>query len=131
MAARGTATVAGAGALGLACALALADAGFKVSVCDPAPFQANASGVAAGMLAPVFEAVLDGQAAAHADLLLAARDLWPALEARSGVRVDRSGALAAGSAGWLADVAAGIARLGLHATEVPRITADALAPGLA
>jgi len=122
--------VAGAGALGLACALALADAGFDVTVCDPAPFGDNASGVAAGMLAPVFEAALDA-AAPPFSLLLAARDRWPALEARAGVQVERSGALAAGSTDWLGRVAAGIARLGLHATEIPRRAATALAPGLA
>ncbi|WP_374532535.1 FAD-dependent oxidoreductase, partial [Phenylobacterium sp.] len=75
-------TVAGAGALGLTTALALADAGAQVTVFDPAGPGDNASGVAAGMLAPAFEAVLDPAAAPHFDLLLAARDLWPALEAR-------------------------------------------------
>lgn len=131
MASNAKVTVAGAGALGLSCALALADAGFAVTVCDPAQPFANASGVAGGMLAPVFEAVLDPGAAAHFDLLLAARNLWPALEARSGVRLDRTGALAAGRADWLEGVAAGVARLGLHPTEIPRRTAVALAPGLA
>lgn len=121
-------TVAGAGALGLASALALADAGCRVTVCDPG--GGNASGVAAGMLAPAFEAVLDETAAAHLGLLLAARDLWPALEARAGVRLDRSGALAVGSSAWLAQVRAGFIRQGLHATELPRSALDALAPGL-
>ncbi|MDB5445996.1 MAG: D-amino acid oxidase family protein [Phenylobacterium sp.] len=124
-------TVAGAGALGLACALALAEAGFKVTVCDPADPAANASGVAAGMLAPVYEAVLDPAAQGHFDLLLAARNLWPALEARHGVRLERTGALAAGADHWLAGVAAGITRLGLHPTEISGHTARALAPGLA
>jgi len=124
------ATVAGAGALGLSCAIALADAGFEVTVCDPAPNGPNASSVAGGMLAPVFEAVLDAEARPHFDLLLAARDLWPAMEARTGVRVDRSGALAAGRRDWLHLVSLGLGRLGLHATEIPRAAADALAPGL-
>jgi glycine oxidase len=131
MTAAAKATVAGAGAVGLSCALALADAGFAVTVCDPAPPFAGASGVAGGMLAPVFEAILDAEAAPHFDLLLGARDLWPALEARSGVRVDRAGALAAGAAPWLQTLAAKMTRLGLHATEVPRRAAEALAPGLA
>jgi glycine oxidase len=131
MASNAKVTVAGAGALGLSCALALADAGFAVTACDPAPPFANASGVAGGMLAPVFEAVLDPEAAAHFDLLLAARNLWPGLEARSGVRLDRTGALAAGRADWLQSLMAGVARLGLHPTEIPRRTAEALAPGLA
>jgi len=130
MSRKATATVAGAGALGLSCALALADAGFAVTVCDPGPPLANASAVAGGMVAPTFEAVLDAAAAPHLDLLLAARDLWPALEVRSGVRVDRTGALAAGRAEWLGELATAFARLGLHATEIPRRTVEDLAPGL-
>jgi glycine oxidase len=131
MSRKGTATVAGAGALGLSCALALADAGFAVTVCDPGPPLANASAVAGGMVAPAFEAVLDPEAGDHFDLLLAARNLWPALEARSGVRLDRTGALAAGRSGWLHGVQAALGRLGLHATEIPRRAAEDLAPGLA
>jgi len=123
--------VAGAGALGLSCALALADAGFAVTVCDPGPPLGNASAVAGGMIAPSFEAVLDPEAAAHFELLLAARDLWPALAARSGVSLDRTGALAAGRSEWLQQVSAALASLGLHATEIPRRTAEDLAPGLA
>jgi glycine oxidase len=130
MSRKATATVAGAGALGLSCALTLAEAGFAVTVCDPGPPFANASAVAGGMLAPAFEAVLDPAAADHFDLLLAARNLWPALEARSGVRLDRTGALAAGRSGWLHGLQATLGSLGLHATEIPRRTAADLAPGL-
>jgi glycine oxidase len=131
MARGGRITVAGAGALGLSIALALADEGFQVTVCDPAEPFAGASGVAAGMLAPGFEAVLDPQAAADFDLLLAARDLWPTLEARAGVQLDRSGALASGSEAWLAGVRAGLTKLGLHGVELAEATVGALAPGLA
>lgn len=123
-------TIAGAGALGLSCALALADAGARVTVCDPADPTANASGVAGGMIAPVFEAVLDPEARGHFDILLAARDLWPALAARSGAELDRSGALAVGSEAWLDKVAAGFAGLGLRPAEVAHTTAGAMAPGL-
>jgi glycine oxidase len=125
-----TVTVAGAGALGLSTALSLADAGCRVTVFDPAGPFANASGVAAGMLAPAFEAALDEVVREDFDLLVAARDLWPALEARAGVAVDRSGAMAAGSDGWLGRVRAAFDRLGLHAAELPRRTAEDLAPGL-
>lgn len=131
MTTKSTVTVAGAGALGLSCALALADAGFAVTVCDPGPALGNASAVAGGMIAPSFEAVLDVEATAHFDLLMAARDLWPALEARSGAALDRTGALAVGRADWLQQVATRLAALGLHASEIPRSAADALAPGLA
>lgn len=122
-------TVAGAGALGLSAALALADAGCSVTVCDPAP-ATSASSVAAGMLAPVFEAVLDAEAAPAFELMMAARDLWPGVEARAGVRLDRAGTMAVGGEAWLADVSAGLGRLGLHGIELPRSTAEALAPGL-
>jgi glycine oxidase len=125
-----TITVAGAGALGLTSALALADAGHAVTVWDPAEPLANASGVAAGMLAPVSEAVLDPAAAGHLDLLLSARNLWPQLETRAGIFVDRTGALAVGSDVWLERVAAAAGGLGLHLTEVAGATARALAPGL-
>ena len=124
-------TVAGAGALGLTTALALADAGAEVAVYDPSPQGANASAVAAGMLAPVFEAVLDPQARPHFDLMLAARDLWPALEARIGITVDRAGAMAVGDAAFLHAADAGIRRLGLHPTELSRGAMVGLAPGLA
>lgn len=126
---RAKVTVAGAGALGLSTALALADAGCAVTVCDPSP-AANASAVAAGMIAPVFEAVLDAEAAPHFDVLLAARDLWPGLAARSGVFLDRSGAIAVGAEGWLAGVDAALIRLGVHGIDLPRRTAEDLAPGL-
>lgn len=124
-------TVAGAGALGLTTALALADAGAQVTVFDPAPEAANASGVAAGMLAPAFEAVLDAGARPHFDLLIAARNLWPALEARIGVKVDRSGAVAVGEADYMDRVQAGLRALGLHPAELERRPLDDLAPGLA
>jgi glycine oxidase len=83
-------TVAGAGALGLCIALALARRGAQVVVRDPAPVGDNASGVAAGMLAPAFEAALDPVAADHFPLLRAARDLWPAF---APVALDRTGAV--------------------------------------
>jgi glycine oxidase len=124
-------TVAGAGALGLTTALALADAGAQVAVYDPSPDGGNASAVAAGMLAPVFEAVLDAQTRAHFDLMLAARDLWPALEARIGITVDRAGAMAVGDAAFLHTIDAGVRKLGLHPTELSRNAMTGLAPGLA
>jgi glycine oxidase len=90
-------TVAGAGALGLTIARTLAEAGARVTVCDPAALGDNASGVAAGMLAPAFEALLDPLAAPHFALLKAARDLWPDLAARLDLPLERSGAVLAGA----------------------------------
>jgi glycine oxidase len=122
-------TVAGAGVLGLSTALALADAGCRVVVVDPG--GPNASSVAAGMIAPVFEAALDDTARAHLDLLLAARDCWPTLAERAGIALDRSGALAVGRDAWLDELARRFASLNERPTEVGEATAQALAPGLA
>jgi glycine oxidase len=123
-------TVAGAGALGLTTALALAQAGCEVAVFDPVGPEGNASSVAAGMLAPVFEAVLDPAARDHLDILIGARDLWPALETRLGVAIDRAGAVAVGGADFLARADAGVRALGLHPTLLPRGALAAMAPGL-
>jgi glycine oxidase len=86
--------VAGAGALGSSIALALAEAGAQVVLADPAALCDNASGIAAGMLAPAFEAVLDEGSRQHFALLKAARDLWPERAARLGdIGLHRSGAI--------------------------------------
>ncbi|HEY3695257.1 FAD-dependent oxidoreductase [Phenylobacterium sp.] len=123
--------VAGAGVLGLTTALALADAGLEVAVHDPAPPGDNASGVAAGMLAPAFEAALDPLARLHFDLLTAARDLWPALAERAGIVLDRTAALAVGDAAWLEEAAERVRSLGAGVRAVDRAGLEAAAPGLA
>jgi len=86
--------VAGAGAIGSAVGFVLARAGHGVTVVDPAPPGANASGVAAGMLAPGFETLFDAASADHYALLAEARDLWPELAAEIGLPLARDGALA-------------------------------------
>ena len=111
----GRVTVAGAGALGLCIALELARRGQDVVVQDPAAAGDNASGVAAGMLAPAFEAALDPVCADHFDLLLAGRDLWPDMAETVGVELDRSGAAYHGE--QVGAVAARLAALGVE-TEV-------------
>jgi glycine oxidase len=121
-------TVAGAGVLGLSTALALADAGARVTVHDPG--GPNASSIAAGMIAPAFEAVLDATARPHFELLMAARDLWPRFAERAGVALDRSGAIAVGEAAWLAKLAASFAALHLRPADIGGVTARGLAPGL-
>jgi len=88
--------VAGAGVFGASIALVLAQAGADVLLADPGAPGDNASGVAAGMLAPAFESVLDPASANHFDLLRAARDRWPDFEQRLGGReigLARSGAV--------------------------------------
>jgi glycine oxidase len=131
MAARRKVIVAGAGVLGLSTALALADEGFEVVVHDPAGPGANASGVAAGMLAPALEAVLDPSARPHLDILSAARDLWPTFAARVGIQLDRSGALAVGGTDWIEAIAAPLAGLGVQARPMGRAALERAAPGLA
>ena len=69
--------IAGAGVFGLAVGVALARAGARVILIDPSPAADNASRVAAGMLAPAFEALLDPPMAGRFGLLKAARNLWP------------------------------------------------------
>lgn len=79
--------IVGAGALGLATAAELAARGHAVTVVDPG--VGNASAVAAGMIAPVMEALLDGADAVRAALLRDARDLWPAFATRHGLTLYR------------------------------------------
>lgn len=90
-------TVAGAGALGLTIAFTLARAGARVTVWDPAPLGDNASGISAGMLAPVIEAALDRVSRERFALMMAARDLWPGLAEAAGLPLDQSGAVLAGA----------------------------------
>jgi len=120
--------VAGAGAIGRSIACRLARAGHRVTVIDPA--GANASSVAAGMLAPAFECVFDAATAGGYPLLAQARDLWPALAADIGLPLARDGALAIGSRaeaeGWVAALAAA----GATARLLPPAEAAACAPGL-
>lgn len=132
-----TVVVAGAGALGLAVAVRLAQAGARVTVCDPAAAADNASGVAAGMLAPAFESVLDPVGGDGLALLRAARDAWPALlDAIGGPpdALDRSGALLAvreADLGRLDGVRERMSALGLESQWLDRPSLRALQPGLA
>jgi glycine oxidase len=89
--------VVGAGLIGLACAWRAAERGLSVVVLERERPGAGASGVAAGMLAPVTEADFGEQALLR--LGLASRELWPGfaseLEERSGMPTlfSESGAL--------------------------------------
>jgi len=85
--------VAGAGAIGSVCALILARRGAKVTLADPTSVGDNASGVAAGMLAPVCEALLDPKSQDHLPLLLQARSAWDRLLPDLAGSIDRSGAV--------------------------------------
>ncbi len=122
--------VAGAGAIGSVLALQLRDEGAEVLLADPAPLGANASGVAAGMLAPAFETVLDPPAAGHFQLLRTARELWPALAGRIGAELDRCGALWVGDAASNADMLARLDAAGARAEAADPSAARRLCPGL-
>ncbi len=89
--------VAGAGVLGASVAWKLAQAGADVVLCDPAAAGDNASGIAAGMLAPAMEAALDPETGLDFPALAAARDLWSSFAQEAGIALDRSGALLAGT----------------------------------
>jgi len=82
--------VIGAGVLGLSTAAELAGRGHAVTVVDPG--GANASSIAAGMLAPALEALLDDVDPERAALLKRARDLWPAFAESHGLTLHREGA---------------------------------------
>lgn len=92
-------TVAGAGVFGLAAALALIEGGFDVLVVDAALDAPNASSVAAGLLAPVGEAIFDQDAAAHYELMRQALRLWARFSARSGVSLSDHGLILPNDAG--------------------------------
>lgn len=130
-------TVAGAGVLGLACAVRLVQAGAAVTLCDPAGAADNASGVAAGMLAPAFESVLDAGADSRPDLLLAARERWPDLLDAIGApasALDRSGAVLVGRDGDVGGLDAAERRfraLGLASERLAGDEVRALQPGAA
>ncbi len=78
--------VVGAGVLGLATAAELTLRGHRVTVVDPG--GPNASSVAAGMIGPGFESVLDGATPERARLLRDAAALWPDFAERHGLRLD-------------------------------------------
>lgn len=82
--------VIGAGVLGLCTAAELGVRGHAVTVVDPG--LPNASAVAAGMIAPALESLLEEAAPERANLLRAARDLWPDFARAHGLTLHREGA---------------------------------------
>lgn len=133
--------VVGGGAIGLASAWRLAEAGCRVTVCDPEP-AGHATHASAGMLAPVTE-VHYGEDALLG-LNLAGNDRWPGfaadLEAAAGVPVGYRTcgsllvALDGDDAAALADLGAYLTDLGLDAERLDgagcRVVEPALAPGI-
>lgn len=76
----------GAGVLGLSVAAELSARGHDVRLIDPG--GPNASSVAAGMIAPAFESLLDGADTTRAALLRDAAALWPAFAETHGLALD-------------------------------------------
>ncbi len=76
----------GAGVLGLAVAAELSARGHEFRLIDPG--RPNASSIAAGMIAPAFESVLDGTDAGRAALLRNAAAVWPAFAEAQGLALD-------------------------------------------
>jgi len=97
-----TLAIVGGGAVGFTLAVRAAQAGARTTLYSGGAAVDSASGVAAGMLAPAFEAALDPVSAGHFELLRAAREAWPELIAALDLpeaALDRSGALRAGATG--------------------------------
>ncbi len=121
--------VAGAGVVGSVVALELARAGARVALVDPGPEGANASAVAAGMLAPAFESLLEGPLTDYR-LLRQARDLWPALAQSLGVTLQKPGALGLGKARQLDQWEASLEDLGVLTLRYSADQISALWPWL-
>jgi len=130
--------VVGGGAIGLASAWRLAQAGLSVTVCDPAP-GSQATHASAGMLAPVTEAHYGEDRLLALNLAGARR--WPGfaaeLEAEAGRPVGYRAcgsllvALDADDARVLDDLATYLDRLGLDAEPLTGTQARAVEPALA
>jgi glycine oxidase len=123
--------IAGGGAVGLAAAATLARRGLKVVICDSAGLGDNASGVAAGMLAPAMETAFDVASAGHFQMLAEARDLWPSFAQTHGVELDVSGAVAVGEPDVVETWAGRLSEAGAPFERLTSDEAAALVPGLA
>ena len=116
-------TVVGGGVFGLAAALSIVWRGADVQLFEPCEIGDNASGVAAGMLAPAFEAGLDPLSADHFALFRSARDLWPPFSERLNVSLlDRSGALRVAAADEAHVIEPLVQRLETEGAVVERLT---------
>ncbi len=122
--------VAGGGAVGSVTALALARAGARVTVADPAAPDDNASGIAAGMLAPAFETLFD-LASPPLELLRRARDLWTDLATFVDLDLSRVGAMAVGTPAQAEAWADTLAGLGVEALRLSPAQARERSPWLA
>ena len=100
--------IVGAGVLGLCTAVELTRRGHAVTVLDPG--GANASSVAAGMIAPALEAAIDDATPERAALLRTARALWTGFAEATGVGLKPGPAVWRGEGGD--EIAARLSALG-------------------
>ncbi|WP_269716752.1 NAD(P)/FAD-dependent oxidoreductase [Caulobacter sp. NIBR2454] len=123
--------IAGGGAVGITAAATLARRGADVVLCDSASLGDNASGVAAGMLAPAMETIFDPASQGHFSILEAARAEWSAFAEAFGVTLERSGAVAVGDPDRLAAWEARLVEEGARFERLIPFQAKALSPELA
>ena len=113
--------IAGCGVFGLSIAAVCARVGAKVTLFEPRRLGDSASGVAAGMLAPAFEAVLEQSPAADHARLQQGYAAWPAFLARLGLGRPHdlaAGALYVGPEDDVAFVHRALAALGVAAERL-------------
>ncbi len=126
--------IAGGGVFGLGIAASCARSGAEVTLFDPARLGHNASGVAAGMLAPALEAVLQQGSRSDHQLLQRGYAAWPGFVAKLGLAAPselKAGAIYVGTEDEVAGVHAALAALGAGAKKLSFGEACTLQPGLA
>lgn len=116
----------GAGVLGLCTAVELTRRGHSVRVLDPG--ERNASAVAAGMIAPALEAVLDSVTPEQAELFAEARRAWDEFAAEAGVVIHAAGTVwGGGDATAIADAAVALGfEVDRTEPQRPRFPSDVL-----
>jgi glycine oxidase len=115
--------VAGAGVIGLCVALDAQARGAEVTLVDPGQPLANASAIAAGMVAPAFESALEEEGQGRLGLFRAARDLWAEV-AHGAVTLRGEGALWAALPGEEAELARVGSLLQREGAEWTRLSAE-------
>ncbi len=125
--------IAGGGVFGLSIAALCVRAGARVTLFEPRALGDNASGVAAGMLAPGFEALLEQPAGANHALFRRGYAAWTGFAAQAGVLAApdaAAGALYVGSEDELATVGAELTGLDVHVERLSLSEARRRQPGL-
>ena len=124
--------VAGGGVLGLSIAALAVRSGAQVTVFEPAALGDNASGVAAGMLSPALEAVLDSGSGADHDLFEQAYAAWPRFAETLGLPAPDcdAGALYLADPAALDRVSARLTVLGVAVERLTGAAARTLQPAL-